>query len=58
MKCWYNAVKEQLIIHNYDLLNIWNMNESGFSIGKEQMIKMLIYFNNIQKYKVVAGKQE
>ena len=34
------------------------MDKSGFSIGEKQTIKMLIHLNNIQKYKIVAGKQE
>ena len=34
------------------------MDKSGFNINKEQMMKMLIYLDNIQKYKVMAGKQE
>ena len=34
------------------------MDELGFNISKKQVMKMLMYFNNIQKYKVVAGKQE
>ena len=58
MKCWYNAVKEQLAIHDYNLLNIWNIDESGFSIGEEEVIKVLMHLDNIQKYKVMAGKQE
>ena len=58
MECWYSVVKEQLIIHNYNLLNIWNMNKLGFNINKKQMIKILIHLNNIQKYKIVTGKQE
>ena len=35
MECWYNAVKEQLAIHNYNLLNIWNIDKSGLNIGEE-----------------------
>ena len=34
------------------------MDESGFNIDKKQVIKVLIYLDNIQKYKVVAEKQE
>ena len=34
------------------------MNKSGFGINKEQVMKVLMHLDNIQKYKVVAGKQE
>ena len=34
------------------------MDKSGFSIGEEQTIKMLMHLDNIQKYKVMAEKQE
>ena len=34
------------------------MDESRFGIGEEQVMKMLMHLDNIQKYKVVAGKQE
>ena len=47
MECWYNAIKEQLIIYDYNLLNIWNIDKSGFGINKKQVIKMLMYLDNI-----------
>ena len=47
MEYWYNTVKEQFIIYNYNLLNIQNIDESGFDINKEQAMKVLIYLNNI-----------
>ena len=47
MECWYNTVKEQLVIHDYDFSNIWNMDESGFNINKKQVMKILMYLNNI-----------
>ena len=34
------------------------MDESGFNISEKQAMKMLMHFNNIQKYKIMAGKQE
>ena len=47
MKCWYNTVKEQLAIYDYNFSNIWNMDESGFDIDKKQAMKMLMHLNNI-----------
>jgi hypothetical protein len=37
---------------------MWNIDKSGFGIGEEQAMKVLIYLNSIQKYKVIGGKQE
>ena len=34
------------------------MDKSGFGINKKQAIKVLIYLNNIQKYKIITEKQE
>ena len=34
------------------------MNKSGFDINKEQIIKILMHLNNIQKYKVMIKKQK
>jgi hypothetical protein len=37
---------------------MYNMDESGFGIGEEQAIKVLVYLDSIQKHKVIGGKQE
>ena len=34
------------------------MDESGFSVGEEQAIKVLIYLDYVKQQKVIAGKQE
>ena len=34
------------------------MDKSGFDINEEQMMKVLMHLNNIQKYKVIIGKQK
>ena len=58
MERWFNTVKQQLDGYEYNPKNIWNMDESGFAVGEEQAMKVLIHLDNIQKYKVVAAKQE
>lgn len=58
VKRWFNTVKEKFAEHTYDLSNIWNINKSGFGVGEEQAIKMLIYLNKTQKQKIIGGKQE
>lgn len=55
---WFNAVASQFEEYKYDLSNVWNMDESGFGIGEEQAMKVLIHLDSVQKHKVVAGKQE
>lgn len=44
--------------HAYLPSDIWNMDESGFGVGEEQIMKVLVYLNAAQKDKVIAGKQE
>ena len=58
VRCWFDAVASKFRDYYYDPLNVWNMDESGFSISEEQAIKVLIYLNAKQKHKVVRGKQE
>jgi hypothetical protein len=55
---WFTAVGEKLEEHHYDPSNMYNMDESGFGIGEEQAIKVLVYLDCAQKHKVVGGKQE
>ena len=44
--------------YKYLPADMWNIDKLGFSIGEEQAIKVLIYLNGDQKYKVIRGKQE
>jgi hypothetical protein len=53
---WFTAVSEKLEEHHYDPSNMWNMDKSGFGIGEEQAIKVLIHLDSIQKHKVIGGK--
>jgi hypothetical protein len=55
---WFNAVEAMLEEHSYEPQDIWNMDESGFGIGQEQVFKVLVYLDNTQKHRVVGGKQE
>jgi hypothetical protein len=34
------------------------MDESGFGIGEEQVMEVLVYLDSKQKHKVIGGKQE
>lgn len=55
---WFNAVASKVEEHAYEPSNMWNMDESGFGIGEEQAIKVLVYLDKNIKYNVIAGKQE
>jgi hypothetical protein len=58
VKRWFDAVAAMYEQHSYDPCNIWNMDESGFGIGEEQIMKVLVYLDARQKEKVIGGKQE
>jgi hypothetical protein len=58
MERWFTTVGGKLDEHHYDPSNMYNIDKSGFSIGEEQAIKVLIHLDSIQKYKVIRGKQE
>jgi hypothetical protein len=55
---WFDAVALMYEQHSYDPSNIWNMDESGFGIGEEQSMKVLVYLDRPTKHRVIAGKQE
>jgi hypothetical protein len=57
VKRWFDAVAA-MYEHSYDPCNIWNMDESGFGIGEEQIMKVLVYLDARQKEQVIGGKQE
>jgi hypothetical protein len=58
VKRWFDAVAAMYKQHSYDPCNIWNMDESGFGIGEEQIMKVSVYLDARQKEKVIGGKQE
>src|SRR5436305_514701 len=58
VKRWFDTVGTILEEHKYDPADMWNMDESGFGIGEEQAIKVLVHLDSTQKYKVIGGKQE
>jgi hypothetical protein len=58
VKRWFDAVAEKFQERQYELGNIWNMDQTGFGVGESQSTKILIPINYSQKRKMVAGKQE
>ena len=55
---WFIAIKAKFEEHDYDLSNVWNMDESGFGIGEQQAMKVLIHLDHSNRQKIVGGKQE
>lgn len=55
---WFDAVASKMEEHAYLPMNIWNMDESGFGVGEEQIMKVLVYLDAAQLDKVICGKQE
>ena len=55
---WFRAVASKFEEHSYEPSNIWNMDESGFGVGEEQSIKVLVYLDAAMKQRVIGGKQE
>lgn len=55
---WYLAYRAQCNERNYDLQNIYNMDETGFAVGATQSTRIIV--DSVQKsnWKVTAGKQE
>jgi hypothetical protein len=55
---WFCAVASKFEEHHDKPEDVWNMDELGFGIGGEQAMKVLVYLDNVQKHKVVGGKQK
>jgi hypothetical protein len=55
---WFNDVCKIFDNYNIDLKNVYNMNESGFSIGKIQATRVIINAKIRAKYQAQPGQQE
>jgi hypothetical protein len=58
VKRWFDAVAALMEGYEYELKDIWNMDESGFGIGEQQAVKVLYTIDQYQEYMVTGGKQE
>jgi hypothetical protein len=58
VKRWFDAVEAMIEEYQYRPQDIYNMDESGFGIGEEQVFKVLYYLDTEQKQRVIGGKQE
>ena len=55
---WFAAVQELFFEHNYAPEDIYNMDESGFSVGASQTTRTLINIREKSSWKRIQGRQE
>jgi hypothetical protein len=55
---WFNDVRKIFDNYNIDLKNVYNMDESGFSIGKIEATCVIINAKIRAKYQAQPGRQE
>jgi hypothetical protein len=55
---WFNDVRRVFDEHNIELRNVYNMDESGFSIGKINATRIIINKKLRMKYQAQPGRQE
>jgi hypothetical protein len=58
VKRWFDAIAEQFVQHEYDLKNIYNMDESGFAVGESQSSRALTNIREGSDWMVISGRQE
>jgi hypothetical protein len=46
VKRWFDAVGEMFQEYKYNPADMWNMDESGFGIGEEQALKVLVHLDS------------
>jgi hypothetical protein len=56
VKRWFDDVEAVMSGYQYELRDIWNMDESGFGIGEQQAVKVLYTIDQYQEYIVTGGK--
>ena len=55
---WFDAFRTQFEEREYELCNIYNMDETGFAIGATQSTRIIVDSTQKSSWKVTAGKQE
>lgn len=58
VKRWFAAVTELILQHNYATEDIYNMDESGFSVGASQCSRKLVNVREKTSWKRINGRQE
>lgn len=55
---WFQAVQDLYFEHQYAPKHIYNMDESGFSVGTSQKSRALVNIREKSSWKVIHGRQE
>ena len=55
---WFTAFQTRSTERNYELHNIYNMDETGFAVGGTQSTRIIVDSTQKSNWKVTAGKQE
>lgn len=58
VRAWFDAVTELVQTHQYAPEHIYNMDESGFAVGKSQSSRVLVNVRESTSWKVIQGRSE
>jgi hypothetical protein len=58
VKTWFGADAELRLQHKYTSERIYNMDESGFVVGKSQSSRALVNIRGKSSWKVIPGRQQ
>ena len=57
-RTWFDVDAALRLLHHHTPESIYNMDESGFSVGSSQSLRALFYVCNKASWKVVTGRQK
>lgn len=55
---WFSVFRTQFDEQNYELENIYNMDETGFAVGTTQSTRIIVDSTQKSSWKITPGKQE
>lgn len=55
---WFSAFQSRFNEQNYELQNVYNMDETGFAVGTTQSTRIIVDSTQKSNWKVTPGKQE
>jgi hypothetical protein len=58
VKRWFDAVTELWVEHQYTPSHVYNMDESGFTVGASQSSRALVNIREASNWKQIGGRQE
>jgi hypothetical protein len=55
---WYSAFRSRFAEQNYELQNVYNMDETGFAVGTTQSTRIIVDSSQKSSWKATPGRQE